>query len=102
MKPILLFGHDGQLGYELQRTLAPFGPVVTPGPEEADFLAPDEVVAAVRRHDPSLVVNAAAFTQVDRAEVELEEAMTINATVPGMLAAEAHRLKIPLIHYSTD
>lgn len=102
MKPILLFGHDGQLGYELERTLAPFGPVVTPGPEEADFLAPDEVVAAVRRHDPSLVVNAAAYTQVDRAEEDEANAMTVNGTVPGMLAAEAKRLNIPLIHYSTD
>jgi dTDP-4-dehydrorhamnose reductase len=109
---ILLLGKGGQVGWELQRALAPLGElhsfdVDTPGPAQApelraDFSAPEQVAALVRAVQPDLIVNAAAHTAVDKAESEPELAHRINAETPGRVAQEAARLGAWLVHYSTD
>jgi dTDP-4-dehydrorhamnose reductase len=104
---ILLFGRNGQVGWELQRSLAPLGELVAlgHGGESAlcgDFSNPEGLVDTVRRVAPDVIVNAAAYTAVDKAESEPELARTINAQAPGVLADEAERIGAWLIHYSTD
>lgn len=99
---ILLTGKNGQVGWELQRTLASLGNVVSVGREEVDFTNPDAIRTLVSRVRPSLIVNPAAYTAVDRAEEEPERAWAINAVAPGILAEEAKRLQAPILHYSTD
>lgn len=99
---ILLFGKNGQVGWELQRTLAPLGEVVSLGRAEADLSQPGGPRQAVRQTHPQVIVNAAAFTDVDRAESESGLAMTVNGSAPGVLAEEAKALKALFIHYSTD
>lgn len=99
---ILLLGRDGQVGWQLQRSLAPHGPVVACGRAECDLADPDRVRAVVRQLRPGIIVNAAAYTAVDRAESEPELAQRINGTAPGILAEEAAALGSLLIHYSTD
>jgi dTDP-4-dehydrorhamnose reductase len=99
---ILLTGKNGQLGLELQRCLAALGPVAAFGRAELDLTAPDTIGARIREVRPDVIVNAAAFTAVDRAESEPDLAMAINGTAPGILAKEAKRLGILLVHYSTD
>ena len=99
---ILVTGGAGQLGWELRRALAIFGEVVAPPREILDLASADSIVAAVRRVRPSLIVNAAAYTAVDKAESESELAMKINGDAPRILAEEAARRNAALIHYSTD
>lgn len=99
---ILLTGKDGQVGWELRRTLAPLGEVVAFGRRELDLAQPDQIRARVREVRPSLIVNAAAYTAVDRAEEEPDLAMAVNGIAPGILAEEAQRLGAGLVHYSTD
>lgn len=99
---ILLLGKNGQVGWELQRALAPLGAVTALDFPEVDFLDLDGLLGVVRGHDPQLIVNAAAYTAVDQAEQEPEKAMTINGVAPGLLAEEAKRLGVGLVHYSTD
>lgn len=99
---ILLLGANGQVGWELRRTLAPLGPVRALERAEADLADPDSLRRAVRETAPSLIVNAAAYTAVDRAEGDEALARAINANAPGILAEEARRLGIALVHYSTD
>jgi dTDP-4-dehydrorhamnose reductase len=104
---ILLLGKNGQVGWELQRALAPLGEVVacdfdSPADLKADFSQPESLVALVRRVQPGLVVNSAAHTAVDKAEREPDLARAINATAPGVIAREAAALGAPLVHYSTD
>jgi dTDP-4-dehydrorhamnose reductase len=104
---ILLLGKNGQVGWELQRALAPLGELVAcdiDGPAEwrADFSAPDSLPALIERVQPQLIVNAAAHTAVDKAESEPELARHINANAPGVIARCAAKLNIPLVHYSTD
>ena len=104
---ILLLGCNGQVGWELQRALAPLGELLacdfdTPGELKADFADPAALAALVRRVQPRLIVNAAAHTAVDKAESEPEFARTLNATAPGVLAREAAALGALLVHYSTD
>jgi dTDP-4-dehydrorhamnose reductase len=109
---ILLLGCNGQVGWELQRSLAPLGEVVavdfdTPGeidgvPRRADFTRPESLVELVNAVGPSLIVNAAAHTAVDKAESEPEVARTINATAVAVLAREAKARNTLLVHYSTD
>lgn len=104
---ILLFGKGGQVGWELQRSLAPLGRVVAldwqpEGRLCGDFTDLAGLAACVRAVAPDVVVNAAAHTAVDQAESEPERARTINALAPGVLAAEAARLNAWLVHYSTD
>ncbi len=104
---ILLFGRNGQLGWELQRSLAVLGEVVALGPRgddsgPADFDEPDSLAATVGRVAPALIVNAAAYTAVDRAETDTARAMRVNAEAPGVLARAAAASGAWLIHYSTD
>lgn len=101
-RPILLIGSNGQLGWELRRTLSPLGHVVVANRPALDLASPESITAAIRQAAPSLVVNAAAYTAVDRAEQEEELAQAINGSAPAILAEEAKRLGIPLVHYSTD
>ncbi len=104
---ILLLGAGGQVGWELQRSLAVLGEVVacdldSPAERRADFADPDSLAALVERVAPQAIVNAAAHTAVDRAESEPELARRINATAPGVLARAAAARGVPLVHYSTD
>ncbi|MBA2727938.1 MAG: dTDP-4-dehydrorhamnose reductase [Parachlamydiaceae bacterium] len=102
MSNILLIGAYGQVGYELRSTLAGLGKVIACTRKELDLGDPDQISSQVRRHKPSIIVNAAAYTAVDRAESESEMAMKINGIAPGVLAEEAKRLNALLVHYSTD
>ncbi|MES2187423.1 MAG: dTDP-4-dehydrorhamnose reductase [Pseudomonadota bacterium] len=100
--PILLLGKDGQVGYELQRALPLLGPVVAVGRAECDLADLDAVRALVRRVAPGAIVNAAAYTAVDKAESDTAAAERINAGLPGLLAEEAAARDAWLLHYSTD
>lgn len=99
---ILVLGSQGQVGWELVRSLLPLGEVVALTRAEADLTQPDQLRAMVRSHQPALIVNAAAYTAVDKAESEESLAYAINAVAPGVLAEEAKRCGALLIHYSTD
>jgi dTDP-4-dehydrorhamnose reductase len=99
---ILVTGANGQLGFELARLLRPLGDVAAADRERLDLASPDSIVAAMRGLRPQLVVNAGAYTAVDRAETERAAATAINGIAPGILAEEAKRLGAVLIHYSTD
>ncbi|MEG1771336.1 MAG: dTDP-4-dehydrorhamnose reductase [Comamonas sp.] len=102
---IVLLGPTGQVGWELQRSLAVLGEVITLGRQDTpavDFADPDSVARSVRDLRPDVIVNAAAHTAVDKAEAEPELARLINATTPGLLAREAKALNALLVHYSTD
>jgi dTDP-4-dehydrorhamnose reductase len=101
-RPILLLGPDGQVGWELLRTLGPIGPVVAAGRARADLADADALRALVREVAPGLIVNAAAYTAVDKAEEDAAVAEAVNARAPGVLAEEARRLDAPIVHYSTD
>lgn len=99
---ILLLGKDGQVGWQLQRSLAPHGEVVACGRAQCDLADLDRIRSVVRELRPAIVVNAAAYTAVDKAESEPELAHRINALAPGVLAEEAARSGALLLHYSTD
>lgn len=111
---ILLFGKNGQVGWELQRSLAPLGEIIDldfdshragvphAQPLCGDFTRPEELRQTVRNVAPDVIVNAAAHTAVDRAESEPDQARLINARAPALLAEEARVLGAWLIHYSTD
>ena len=99
---ILITGGAGQLGWELRRTLAIFGEVVAPPRDILDLASAESIVAAVRGVRPGLIVNAAAYTAVDKAESEPGLAMRINGDAPRILAEEAALRNVPLIHYTTD
>ncbi len=103
---ILLFGKNGQVGWELQRSLAPLGELIALDADSrelcGDFTNLDGIVQTVHAVAPDVIVNAAAHTAVDKAESEAELARTINALAPGVLAQEAAHCHAWLIHYSTD
>lgn len=99
---ILLTGKSGQVGWELQRALAPLGEVIACDRSELDLANPDQIVAVARETQPQIIVNAAAYTAVDKTESESELAHAINARAPGILADEAKKLGALLVHYSTD
>jgi dTDP-4-dehydrorhamnose reductase len=104
---LLLLGKNGQVGWELQRSLAPLGEIValdidSPGLLRADFSQPEQLAATVRAVAPDVIVNAAAHTAVDKAESEPDLARQINAAGPAVLAREAAARGIWLVHYSTD
>ena len=103
---ILLFGKGGQVGWELQRSLAVLGNVTALDHDSTDhcgdFANPEGIAATVRALKPDVIVNAAAHTAVDKAESEPELARLLNATTPGVLAREAGALGAWLVHYSTD
>ncbi len=99
---ILVTGANGQIGFELARLLSPYGDVVATDRTTLDLADSDAIVAAVRGAKPALIVNAGAYTAVDRAETEAPLAHAVNGRAPGILAEEAKRLGAVLLHYSTD
>src|SRR5580698_7134753 len=99
---ILVFGRVGQVGWELRHKLACLGQVSSVDFPEIDFSKPDTIRDAVRAVEPTVIVNAAAYTAVDKAEAAPEPAWAINATGPGVIAEEAKRLGALMVHYSTD
>ncbi len=108
-KRILLIGPNGQVGWELLRCVQPLGQVFAvkrnssePGQTCMDLADPDSIRSVIHEIKPAIILNAAAYTAVDKAEEDSELAHTINGTAPGILAEESLRLKSLLIHYSTD
>lgn len=103
---ILVFGESGQLAWELRRALSTLGDVVCVGRSsqalQVDLADADSIRAAIDAVRPQWIVNAAAYTAVDKAEQETGLAMAINGTAPGIIAEQAERRGCPLIHYSTD
>ena len=99
---ILLFGRNGQLGWELNRSLQPLGEIVVLDIEEVDFSEPESLRKIVQDESPDVICNAVAYTAVDKAEEDEELALKINGVAPGVLAEEALKLDALLIHYSTD
>ena len=103
---ILLIGANGQVGHALQKTLAALGPVVTSTRADLDLgdraALPQAIAALVGRTQPCIIVNASAYTAVDRAESEPQAAETVNAIAPGLLAEAAHAAGACIVHYSTD
>ena len=103
---ILLLGKNGQVGWELQRSLQPLGELIAldrnSSPLCGDLLQPAALAEAVRAVAPDVIVNAAAYTAVDKAESDVDAARTINADAVGVLAREAKALGAWLVHYSTD
>jgi dTDP-4-dehydrorhamnose reductase len=99
---ILIFGSSGQVGWELRQKLARLGEIAAIETPKVDFSQLDSVRETVRASKPAIILNAAAYTAVDKAETEPELAMAINATAPGVIAEEAKRLGSILVHYSTD
>jgi dTDP-4-dehydrorhamnose reductase len=102
MTTVLLTGKSGQVGWELQRALAPLGNVVALGRQDMDHTNPDSIRSAIRRVKPGIIVNAAGYTTVDKAESEPDLASRINAVAPGIIAEEARHAGAILVHYSTD
>lgn len=99
---VLIVGAEGQVGRELQRSFAGAGEILCRDRESVDLAVAGEVRELVRSTAPDLILNAAAYTAVDRAESELELAMAINGEAPRILAEEAAHRNILLVHYSTD
>ena len=99
---ILLTGRNGQVGWELQKALAPLGELTALGRAELDLRDAGRIREAVRASNADVIVNAAAYTAVDKAESEREAAFAVNATAPGVLAEQAKRSGALLVHYSTD
>jgi dTDP-4-dehydrorhamnose reductase len=102
MTRILLTGAAGQLGRELQRTLTPLGEVIAAGRETMDLSQDTSIRQVIAQAQPNLIINAAAYTAVDKAESEPELAASINALAPTVMAQEARALNATLIHVSTD
>ncbi len=102
MRRILLTGLNGQVGQELQRTLAPLGEVIGVGRETMDLAQATSIRQAISEARPDVIVNAAAYTAVDKAETETELAHSINGIAPQIMAEEAQRLGAALFHISTD
>ena len=102
MRRILLTGARGQLGQELQRTLAPLGEVIGVDRSRVDLNHATSIRQAITEVKPNLIINAAAYTAVDKAETETELAQAINATAPTVMAQEAQQIGAALIHVSTD
>ncbi|HUQ79579.1 MAG TPA: dTDP-4-dehydrorhamnose reductase [Gemmatimonadaceae bacterium] len=101
-RPILLFGGSGQLGRELVPALSTLGNVVAPPHAESDLARLGSVRDVIRRERPSIIVNAAALTNVDRSEREPDLAYALNDIAPGAIAAEARAIGAVFVHYSTD
>ena len=99
---ILLFGRNGQIGWELNRSLLPLGEIAALGREDADLSNPESLREIVQTIKPDVIINAAAYTAVDKAEEEEELASVVNGVAPGILAQEAKKINALLVHYSTD
>ncbi|MCY7366571.1 MAG: dTDP-4-dehydrorhamnose reductase [Chamaesiphon sp.] len=102
MQKILILGQQGQVAWELQRTLASLGDITVFGSGQLDLTNPDMIRTQVRSIQPDIIVNAAAYTAVDKAETESELCMSINGIAPGILAELARDSQALLVHYSTD
>lgn len=102
MSVILLTGANGQVGFELQRSLAPLGCVVALSRAEMDLASGASILAALNEHRPKIIVNPAAYTAVDSAESDKERAMAVNAAAPGIMARWAADNGAWFVHYSTD
>ncbi|WP_295619168.1 dTDP-4-dehydrorhamnose reductase [Chamaesiphon sp. GL140_3_metabinner_50] len=102
MREILILGKQGQIAWELQVTLATLGNITVLGSQELDLADPDAIATKIRQLKPDLIVNAAAYTAVDKAEQEPELCQAINATAPGILAELARESQALLVHYSTE
>lgn len=99
---ILLTGKEGQVGFELQRALAPLGNVLAMGRAECDLADPGAIRAMVAASRPDIIINSAAYSAVDAAETERAVAFAVNAIAPAVLAEEAAKTGALLVHYSTD
>ncbi|OFZ96337.1 MAG: dTDP-4-dehydrorhamnose reductase [Betaproteobacteria bacterium RIFCSPLOWO2_02_FULL_62_17] len=99
---ILLTGKNGQVGFALQRSLAALGEVVALGHAECDLADQAAIGGWIRKVKPDIIVNAAGYTDVDKAEAEIAKAMAVNARAPGVIGEEAARLGACVVHYSTD
>jgi dTDP-4-dehydrorhamnose reductase len=99
---VLIFGRVGQVGWELRHKLACLGQVSSVDFPEIDFSKPETIREAIRAAEPTVIVNAAAYTAVDKAEATPEPAWALNATGPAVIAEEAKRLGALMVHYSTD
>ncbi len=102
MKKILLIGKIGQIGYELRRTLAPMSELVCVDYPDIDLTNPDSIQHWVGDTRPDIIINAAAYTAVDKAESDFDTANKINGIAPGILAQEAAQIGAWIVHYSTD
>ena len=99
---ILLLGQTGQVGFELKRVFAPVGEITAPTRDQLDLLNEEAVQRYLTEHQPALILNAAAYTAVDKAEEEPLVASRLNGGLPGQLAEYAQQHKAALIHYSSD
>src|SRR5690348_4860731 len=99
---ILLTGRDGQIGSRLQQLLRPVSDLLALGRQELDISNTDAVVESIKGFRPRVIINAAAYTDVEKAEGERDLAFRVNSFAPRLLAEEANRLDAVLIHYSTD
>lgn len=99
---ILLTGKNGQVGFELQRSLAPLGEIVAVDQTDCDLADADAIRRLVSVTRPDIIVNPAAYTAVDKAETDVTRAQAINGTAPGIFGQEAAKLGALVVHYSTD
>jgi dTDP-4-dehydrorhamnose reductase len=99
---ILLIGTSGQLGFELRRALAPLGPVLAVGRKECDLTDMEKLREIIKKYQPAILVNAAAYTAVDRAETDVETATLVNETAVRVMGEEAAGIGACVVHYSTD
>jgi dTDP-4-dehydrorhamnose reductase len=98
----LVLGKNGQVGYELRRSLALLGEVIALDRAGCDLSSEESICSAIRKHQPSIIVNPAAYTAVDKAETERELSYAINGIAPGMIGEEARKIGALVVHYSTD
>lgn len=99
---ILLTGKNGQVGWELNRSLSKLGTIFAMGRDDMDLSKPETLGSVIQNIRPDIIINAAAYTAVDKAESEPELVMTVNGIAPGVIAEEAKKIGAGIIHYSTD
>jgi dTDP-4-dehydrorhamnose reductase len=100
--PILLTGKNGQIGFELEKLLPRMGKLIAVDREDMDLTNPSEIRRTIQELRPRLIVNAAAYTAVDKAETDQDSARALNTDAPAILAEEAKKLGAALVHFSTD
>ena len=99
---ILLTGKNGQIGWELNRSLSTLGTIFAMGRDQIDLSQPETLGSIIQEIKPDIIINAAAYTAVDKAESEPELAMTVNGIAPGVIAQEAKKIGAGMIHYYTN